>query len=149
MDFIPAGLNQARIKIFAPVNRGERDRPRCGAPGFIGVDQVHGTVCVFEADLGDGLLRAERAFEFGEASAAEDVEHAVAEFDTHRVITALQGSRDVVRVVEACLVIFRPAGRKKIGANALAVQYQFVMAEAADIHQCPFERGLHGEFAPE
>ncbi len=146
-DFVPTFLNQPRVKIFAAVNRGERDRAGGDAPVFVRADDFHRAVGVFEPDLRDGFLRAERAFEFGETPAAEHLIHAVAEFDADGIFAAPQIRRDVARVVKAGLVIFRPAGRKKIVANFFAVERHFVLAEAADIDERALESGLHGKFA--
>ncbi len=64
---VPVRLHEPRIKILAAVNRGKGDRAGRGAPLVVGANGFNRAVSVFEADLGDGLERAERAFEFGEA----------------------------------------------------------------------------------
>jgi hypothetical protein len=76
---------------------------------------------------------------------AEHIIHAVTKFDADGIFATLQIRRDVERVVKAGLVVFRPAGRKKIVADFFAVERQFVLAEAADIHERAFESGLHGQ----
>ena len=95
----------------------------------------------------DDFLRTKRAFELGIASAAKNIIHPVAEFDAGGVSPFFQIRRDVARVVKAGLVVFRPAGRKKIVADFFAVERQLVLAEAADVRQRAFQSELHSKFA--
>ena len=62
---VPTVLDEARVKIFAAKDRGKGDGAGSGAPIFVRADEFDRAISVFEADLRDGLERAERAFELG------------------------------------------------------------------------------------
>ncbi len=118
----PAGRFQAGVPILPAIDRRESDWAGSDTPMGIGPDRFDGAIFVFEAQLADGLERAERPLEFRVPGAAGDIVHSVAQQQADAVRPFAQHRSDVVRVVKAGHVIFCPPGREKLIAHLQAVQ---------------------------
>ena len=76
--WLPFGCARPRVIILPAINARKGDRAGRNVPLIVGADDLNRAIGVFEADLCDGLERAERTLEFGVATAV-NVVHPVAE----------------------------------------------------------------------
>ena len=141
---VPAVLHQPGVVILAAVDRGKRDRPRSSLPTAVGDDRFHGPVLVLQPEQGQRLKLAEGKGDL-RVTPAVDVEEPVAQEQPGGVRPGPEGGGDIVRVVQASLVVLGPAGRQEIGAHLAAVERQLVLAQAAHLHERPPEVRLDRE----
>src|SRR5262249_50194168 len=77
-----------------------------------------------------------------------DVVPAIAESNAHGVFPFPEGIGDIVRYVKIAFVIARVSGIEEVITDSLAIDVEFVVAEAADVNACAFHFPRQVKCAP-